>query len=809
MFRNFIILTGIFFFFTVSFSQQLPSETSEKDTGTDSTVSQQNSQILATNKTATVSIPKFDVAPEIDGDLNDPVWEQAAVFTDFLQIQPGDNTQTAHLTIVKAGYDKKNIYLGFYVYDDSSQIRATIAKRDAIFDDDNIGVYLDTYNDKRRAYALFFNPLGIQADSIYTEGKGQDFTVDIVMVSKGKVVADGYVVEVAIPFKSLNYSTGENKLWGINFYRETKRLNNEIDSWVPISRDKSGTLSQFGSMGGLDSLREGRTLDIIPSIIASETGRRALTFGGPIDGNDPGRFLNQPFKFEPGITVKYKVNSSTSLDFTYNPDFAQVEADQTVVTANRRFPIFYPEKRPFFLENIDTFTTPLNPLNTRAIIDPLVAAKLSGKAGRNSYGFLFALDSAPGNFTEDERNDPGTRPFIERFIDKDAFVGVMRYKRDIGKENSLGIISTIYSFPNERNNVTGFDGRFRLNSTTFFSFQTLGTFSKRCFEFNLGQIDCSNRNGFGYYFELDKSARNWTFNFSGSGRTRNYIADVGFTPRVNTNRQVFLAAYNSTPKNDSKLISWRISNSAVVNYDWRGRSQNNSDEIQLSLNFPSQTFAGIGTNYGYERLFQEEFGSPFARNTPERSAYYNNVFGYIGSTPYKQVTFFLFLGYASGVFDFDFGAGPKFPRVSPAALNNPFAPRDPGPGKSFNASLNVTYRPTQKLRMSFDFTKSRLRRNDTDLIAFDDNIFSTNITYQLSRFWSVRARTDYETLFSNVRGQYLIAWEPKPGTAVFMGYNNDLSYNGQNPFTFIPEKGFQRNGQTFFVKFSYLFRKTF
>ena len=754
-------------------------------------------------------IPKFDAAPNIDGDLSDEVWQKAAVFDDFVQIQPGDNTKASNSTTVKIGYDKKNIYLGFYVHDNPSLIRATIAKRDAIFDDDNIGVYLDTYNDKRRAYALFFNPFGIQADSIYTEGSGQDFTVDVVMVSKGKLVSDGYIVEVAIPFKSLNYSAGENKLWGINFYRETKRENNEVDSWMPISRDTSSTLTQFSSIGGLDNLREARTLDIIPSIVISQSGRRALSFIAPPNGADPGRFLNEPPKFEPGLTVKYKINSSTSLDFTYNPDFAQVEADQTVVTANTRFPIFYPEKRPFFLENIDTFTTPLNPLNTRAIIDPLVAAKISGKAGKNTYGALFALDSAPGNFTEDERNDPNTRPFIERFIDKKASIGIFRYKRDLGKENSLGVISTFYSFPDRQNNVTGFDGRFRFNSTTSFAFQTLGTFSKRCFEFTLGQIDCFHRNGFGYYFQLDKSTRNWNLNLSGSGRTSNYIASVGFTPRVNTNRQNFLAAYNSTPKNNSKLISWRVSNSATVNYDWKARSQNATDEVQLNLNFPLQTFVGIGGNVGYERLFQEEFGSIFACNDPERSSYYKNIFGYIGSTPFKQVTVFLFMGYATGVFDYDFGAGPKFPRVSPAALINPFAPRDPGPGNSFNASMNVTYRPTTKLRISLDYTKSHLRRNDTDLTAFDDNIYSSNITYQLSRFWSFRARTDYESLNSNIRGQYLIAWEPKPGTAVFAGYNNDLSYSGQNPFTYLPDNGFKRNGQTFFIKFSYLFRKTF
>lgn len=758
----------------------------------------------------TVSIPRFSQPPVIDGKIDEEVWKNAGKFEDFLQISPGDNIAPSNQTKVYAGYDQKFLYLAFIAFDNSNQVRATIAKRDSIFADDNVGVYLDTYNDRRRAYALFFNPLGIQADGILAEGSGSDFTIDIVMESKGQITTDGYTVEVAIPFKSLRYSAGKKKLWGINFYREIKRGENEFNSWVPISRDQSGQLSQFGLLSGIEDIGEEKTLDITPSLVMSETGRRARTYGLSPTVPDSGRFLNQPVKADPGLTVKLGLNSSTTLDFTLNPDFAQVEADQRVVTVNQRFPIFYSEKRPFFLEGIEIFQTPLNPLNTRAIIDPDFAAKLSGKRGKNSFGVLVASDNAPGNFTEDERNDPFTRPFISRFIDKNAFISVFRYKRDIGKENTLGFIGTTYKFPDSRNYTSGIDGRFRLNSTSVVSFQGIGTFSKKCSEFTLGNINCSTRNGAGYYFQYDNSGRHWSFNLAGSGRSKKYIADVGFTPRVDTNRNAFTVRYSSDFKPNKKLINWNISNTSVINYNWKGHSQNAVDEIQANFTFPLQTFIGIGGNTGYERLSQEEFGIPFAGNDNERSTYYKNVFGYIGSTPNKKISFFLFSGYTWGVFDFDFGAGFKFPRVSPASLTNPFgAPLDPGPGNSFNGNLTLTFQPTDALQIKFDFTKSYLVRRDTGLIAYDTNIYSVLTNYRFTRFLSARARTDYETLSTTLSGQYLFAWEPNPGTALFVGYNNNLTNKGLNPFTFQRETGINREGQTFFIKLSYLFRKNF
>jgi hypothetical protein len=779
--------------------------------------------VLPPEKANPVRITRFEKAPVIDGRLDDEVWKQAAVLKDFYQTQPGDNIAPSQPTEVLVGYDAKTIYFAFRAQDEPGQVRATVAKRDQIFDDDYIGFYLDTFNDQRKAYVMFFNPLGVQADGIFTENQGEDYSPDIVMQSQGVVGENGFTVEVAIPFKSLRYEAGKEKHWGVQIFRRIKRYNNELDSWMPNFRDRSGTLNQAGHLTGLEGISTERTLEVIPSLTVSQTSKRFHTIPQSLlDDNptmlDPGRMVSQPIGLDPGLTAKFGISPTVTLDLALNPDFAQVEADATVVTANQRFPIFFEEKRAFFLEGIDIFQTPLQTVHTRTIIDPDVAVKLTGKRGRNTFGLMLASDNAPGSFSEDEITDPGNFPDIDQFIDKNAFIGVLRLKRDVGRESSLGFLATSYNFIEKHNYVAGFDGRIRVNPQTIFTFQALGTHSRRFF-YDPERDDDFYRtgNGFGYYWIYDVTKRNHGWFVSGQGRTRDYRADIGFTRRVNTNRNEAFFRFNNDPKPKGKLIQWRVQNFSAFNYDWKGRSQDLFSETQVRLNFPRQTFLSFGFNLEYERLFEEEFGAKrnatqagkFAGDDPERSVYKKNIFVYGETRPNKKYGLFFFVGYRWNEFDLDLGNGNKFPRVSPIGLLDEDAPLDPGPGNFLDLNLNVSYQPTSALRLSLDYTKNRLVRKDTGLVAFDDNIFALRGTYQFSRFTFARARIDYDTLASSVRAQFLLGWTPNPGTAFYVGYNDDLNRNGFNPFSGQLEPGFRRNGRTFFIKMSYLFRRSF
>src|SRR2546422_5014476 len=707
--------------------------------------------VLPPEKSQPVKLPRFEKAPLIDGKLDDEVWTHAVVLKDFYQVQPGDNIAPSKPTEVLLGYDSKFLYIAFHCYDEPDKVRATIPKRDNVWNDDYVGILFDTFNDSRKAYEFDFNPLGVQADGTWTD-QNEDFNPDFVFESKGTLTTDGWTLEVAIPFKSLRYVAGKDKLWGAHFFRRIKRFNNELDMWMPLNRDNSSWLAQEGHLSGLEGISTERTLELIPSLTLSETGKRKATLT-PDQVNagmkDPGRFVNEPVKFDPGLTGKFSITPNVTLDFAINPDFAQVESDQLVVTANQRFPIFFSEKRPFFLEGIDIFNTQIAAVHTRAIIDPDYAVKLTGKVDRNTFGLLLASDNGPGNFSPEDRltADP-------RFVDKNASVGILRLKHDIGKQDSfIGLLATYRRFVDQYNELGGFDSRLRVNKSTTFSAQALATHSRRNFFYpDLGQTLDRKENGFIYATDLNMSGRHLGYDYSTVGRTRYYRADVGFNRRTNT-----------------------------------------------------CTFWG---------------------NDNERSASNGGVYVFASSTVNKKINFNVFADQNYGSLDFDFGAGSRYPRASipavaareaqaagkcngatPPPVCN--APLDPGPGKSFNLNGNVNYTPLSALYLTLNFTKQRLRRNDTHLLAFDENIVSLRATYQFTRFVFARGRIDFDSLRSNYRGQFLFGWTPKPGTAFYIGYNDDINRNGFSPFTGQIEPGFRRNGRTFFIKMSYLFRKSF
>jgi hypothetical protein len=816
---------------------QAQSTGASVSTNSDSSKSSTKKVEIPADRLTPIKVPKT-VAPVIDGKLDDEIWKQAAVFKDFYQTYPGDNIAPSKPTEVYMTYDEKHLYIAFKCFDERDKIRATVAKRDSVFGEDNVRIWLDTYDDQRRAYVLGFNPLGVQQDGIYTEGQGADFSVDIVMDSKGVIEEWGWAVEVAIPFKSLRYTAGKGKSWGFNVARNIDRFNDEFDQWYPDDRNISGFLIKFGKITGLDEIKSERTLEITPSITVSESGRRFAVF----DPNQPpsnalfgDRFVNQPIKQDIGVTLKYTITPNITLDAAYNPDFAEIEADAPVVTANQRFPIFFQEKRPFFLEGADIFNSPLQVFYSRNIVDPDIAAKLTGKIDKTSFGLLVASDNAPGNYDIDERSDPALTNRISEFLDKNALFGILRVKRDFGKENNIGFFATYRSFPEQHNVLGGFDGRIKINSKTVSQFQVVGSNSRRClfnatFEPSLDPLQaqrnreiCDGRtfneyrtgNGVGYYWNLDYTEKNRGWFVEVGGRSKDYRADSGFTRRVNTNFVFFGSRLSteSNPKAKIIRIDWR--QNAGFNYDWKGRSQDINLGTSVNLALQRNTFVSLETGIFFERIFEEEFGlkRSIYRNGAfagegERSVWQHYISGNINMTPSKRVNYGVFLGYITNAYDFDFGGGERYRRVSPSALFGD-GRLDPGPGQQFDVEVFGEVKPTDPLRISLSFRKSTLKRKDTGRTAFDSNIASLRSTYQFTRFTFARLRLDYDSLSSRVSGQALIGWNPSPGTAFYVGYNDNFNYNGFNPYTGALEPRFQRNTRTFFIRASYLFRKSF
>ena len=789
-------------------------------------------------KLVPITVPKITVPIAIDGKPDEESWKTAAVFKDFYQTSPGDNIAPSRPTEVLLMYDERNLYIAFKCYDEKDQIRASIAKRDNVFNEDNVRVWLDTYDDRRRAYVLGFNPYGIQQDGIFTEGQGADFSVDIVMESKGVIEDWGWSVEAKIPFKSLRYAAGKGKKWGFNAARNIDRFNDEFDQWLPDDRSISGFLIKHGKITGLDDIKFERTLELVPSITVSQTGRRTQVFG-PL-GKDPNallgdRWVNNPLKQDLGITVKYTLSPNITLDAAYNPDFAEIEADAPVVTANQRFPIFFEEKRPFFLEGVEIFQSPLRIFHSRTIVDPDEAAKLTGKIGKTSFGFLVASDKAPGNYGEDDLNDVNRLPTIREFIGKNATFGVFRVKQDIGKENNIGFFSTFRSFPEQKNIVAGFDGRFKLSPKMVMTFQVVGTNSKRCFfdaEFeplldstqaqrnrdicgtgitttgdpnDIGATYNRYRtgNGIGYYWNIDYTTDQWGFYAEAGGRSGDYRADAGFTRRTNSNFAFFINRFSTKSKPKAKIIRASWAQFTGVDYDFSGRLQSHNFGTNLQLQMPRSTFLFVEVGGTHEKIYEEEFGLKRMPTRPLGTFFGEGfraqwqMYGSINmnQTLNKKFNYGFFTGLIRNAFDYF--------NFHPSGL------QDPVPGRQFDAEVWGEYKPIDPLRFTFDYRKSRLDHNDDRVRAFDSDIVSLRTTYQFTRFIFARVRVDYLSDQRNYAGQALFGWTPSPGTAFYVGYNDNFNYNGFNPNTGQFEPGVGRNQRTFFVRASYLFRKSF
>lgn len=877
--KNLAIILAILCFVSPILSQQGPTAGVSAETGpveVKTAVTKRSKVDVPPEKSRPITIPKIGPGITIDGKLDEDAWKNAAVFKDFYQTNPGDNVAPSKPTEAYMMYDEKNLYVAFKCWDEKDKIRATVAKRDEVFGEDNVRLWLDTYNDQRRAYVLGFNPLGIQQDGIYTEGRGADFTVDIIMESKGVIEDWGWSVEVKIPFKSLRYSAGKGKMWGFNAARNIDRFNDEFDQWLPDDRNVSGFLIKHGKITGLDSIKYERTLEVVPSVTISETGSRKRTlpnaafsqFGrydpifNPIGIRDPGKFVNDPIKHDLSVNLKYTLSPNITLDAAINPDFAEIEADAPVVSANQRFPIFFEEKRPFFLEGKDIFNSPLQPFYSRTIVDPDFAAKLTGKVGKTTFGFLAASDNAPGNYSEDERGEllncqrareydpPGSprRCGIEEFVDKNALFSILRLKQDFGKENNIGFFATVRMFPKNRNFTGGFDGSFKLNPKTVMTFQALGTHSRKTFyDPNIDRAAYRTGNGFGYYWSLDYTTDRHGWYAEASGRTGNYRADSGFTRRTDSNTFFFANRVSTKSNPKATLIRLNSNQFARFGMDWKGRMQQGL--IGTNFNFNLQGSLFIYTEFGlqFEKIYEHEFGPirNLATNQqgaffggPTRSATQPYFSVNFNKTVSKKLSLYGFVGSIINSFDYDFGGGPRYPRASPAfvtylnspeynnyiqglyayqadPINNPYPnfaepPQlDPGKGWQFDAEVGFEYKPIDPLRISMNYTKSRLTRNDTKLAAYDTNIFTVRSTYQFTRFIYVRSRVDYDTLRSNASGQLLFGWNPTPGKAFYVGYNDNFNYKGFSPFTNQAEPGFERNSRTFFIRMSYLFRKSF
>ena len=549
-----------------------------------------------------IQIPRVSSPPRLEEFLNmepPPRWKDKLAKVDQLtQRIPSDGAPVSQRTEIYLGYDDKNFYVIFVCFDSEPQkIRARLSRRDDIFDDDTVEIMLDTFHDHRRAYAFNSNPLGVQADSLWTEGSDFDPSFDTVWNSAGKVTDRGFVVLMAIPFRSLRFSSSDPQTWGILLNREIPR-NSEDTFWPPYSSRIQGRLNQEGTATGLEHISPGRNLQLIPYGIFRSFKELDLK-----DPNNPTYSQRDAFG-QVGLDAKVVLKDKFVLDMTANPDFSQIESDQPQVTVNQRFEVFFPETRPFFMENSNYFQTPIQLLFTRRIVDPKWGVRLTGKDGPWAVGMLVADTASPSEtVTPASPGIPGN-PLFGRH----ALFAVGRVSRDIGSQSSIGVLYADKEVDGYFNRVGSIDGRFKLNQHWVASAQGAysATINPTDQYFNLFNTTGYYQAGTAAEFILQRDGRKLNYFLDYTDRSPNFRTLTGFDPQPDIRNPYQRIQYSFRPEG-KHLISWGPMFETYQTFDHEGNRINSGYMPSLKVELIGQTFLTALFAKEMERLRPQDF----------------------------------------------------------------------------------------------------------------------------------------------------------------------------------------------------------
>ncbi len=686
--------------------------------------------------------------PQIDGELGNPEWQEAAVITDFVQYEPQEGATPTEKTIVYIGYDRKNLYIAFECHDHQpSAIRCTLCQRDRVQGDDVVSVYLDTFNDRKRAFVFQSNARGVQVDGVYTEasprrGRGRAESFDRIdrnwnsyFQSAARKTDFGYVVEFAIPFKSLRFPNKNVQNWGIILRRQIPRKNEDL-YWPPRSRNINGLLIQAGRIILTQSLARGRNLELLPAVVGSQS-------------------LEQKFKPEVGANIKYGITSDVTIDLAVNPDFSQIEADIPQNEVNQRYPLYYPEKRPFFLEGKDIFETPFEILYSRKVVSPIWAAKVTGKLGRTSFGFMSALDDRPLAI------QISGAPDLNEDASYRSLNNVFRLRQDLFSESYVGFIiadkemglagDSIFS---DFNRVAGIDGQFKLSRTDRLGFQLAGSKSR------VAGIKTALEPAFNFSF--NHQDRHLNISVDWFSVHPEFEAALGFLRRKDIHSLNVRAGYTFLPQNDYVIsITPSISYRRVHDFNW----QLTDKDVDYSLMISGWRQSFIFINYS---------------DTFER---YNGI----GLKP-RQLRASLFsapFSWLSGRIGFNTGSSIYY-------SENPYL------GYSQSVEGEIKFLPIQNLVATIRLEDLKFYEFRGGPEVYRVTILSQRVNFQVNRALFFRAIVDYNSYYKKVYLSGLIGYELNPGTCFYLGMEEHRERPNAGPY--------ELTGRYYFLKFSYWWR---
>lgn len=737
-----------------------------------------------------VRVPRIQSPPAIDGRLDDATWSEAAVLTGFSQYQPVDRQPAADSTEVLVMYGDHAIYFGIRAWETHGAVTATLADRDRIASNDHVELYLDTFDDRRRALLFAVNALGIQGDGTFVEGAGVDRSPDFNFESKGRVTDYGYEVEIRIPFNAIRYQQTANQQWGIQVLRRVMHSGQE-QTWTPAERGAPSFLEQSGRLLGLTGLKRGLVMDVNPVMTASRPG-------GPVSTTDPTwRYRGQNPEF--GGNVRWGVTPNISASATVNPDFSQVESDVGQTIFDPRQAISFPEKRPFFLEANENYQVPNSLIYTRRIIAPKGAVKVSGKAGGTNVGMLSAVDDG-------QATAPGGR---------NPLYNLLRLRRDVGPGSTAGMVYTDRVQGGDYNRVVAFDSRQRFGSRYLLSSQVGASFT------GVGGVRQDGRPLFD--FALAQTGRSSGFNVIFKGIHPEFTAASGFISRAGVARAVFQPRRTWFPKNS---VIQSISFSPISDNTWEwDRFVDGTEPNDIKMNTSTTAILRGGwstTFYTWTETFKYP-PSLYANYLVERhdaSGAVLDTVPFVGTDRLTNMGINLRMstpqwGRFSGSADFAGGQDDNFDEWSSAWI--------------YYTTVEGDWRPTNQVRVNARYLEQRVHRKSDNSLVRLRAIPRLKVEYQVARPVFVRIVTQYDGLRvaelrddsrsndpiiirtatgyrratavdrGGLRADWLFSYQPNPGTVFFMGYGASVASDEFRPTEL------QRTADGFFVKLSYLF----
>ncbi|MEW6411087.1 MAG: DUF5916 domain-containing protein [Candidatus Zixiibacteriota bacterium] len=716
----------------------------------------------------------------IDGDLNDSGWRGAAKADNFAEHQPGDQTKPPVNTEAFITYDSDNLYVAFVCYDDPSTIRASFCERDNIWVDDNIVLAVDTYGDAAWAYELSVNPYGIQGDLLWSRNGGEDSGYDLVWESAGKVTDSGYQIEMAVPFSSMRFPNQQVQTWRVDFWRNHPRDVRGQYSWAAYDRDENCWPCQWGTVHGIEDVQPGRGVEIMPTVVGYQSGSLS-------DSDDPfSTFDNSDPDGELSLNGKYSVTSDIVVEASYNPDFSQVEADADQIDVNTNFALSFAERRPFFQEGSDLFSTIFAAVYTRSINDPDFTAKVTARKERTSFAYLTAHDE----------NSPIIMPFEEGsaiFLGGKSTSNIMRARQTFGENSHAGILVTDRRFEGGGSgSVLSFDGAVHLSQKYKFEWQTMATHTA---EPDDSTITFDEDDPDFHYSTFDDGKYTAGFNgesfwgnayyFGVNRETRNSFVDLSYLERSPTYR----TANGFQAKNDQR--SARLYSQYVFRFD-DGLFQWVIPTVQLGN---AWNFAGELKERFVDLGFETKLRTA---QTNMHSRYYRGLERW-GGIDFEDIWLLHTCFNTQPGLKLAFGGSINYSHVVAQSEDPPIME------KEVAASAWVDLRPIDRLYIETSYTYVKGNALETDEELYEGYIMRSRWSLQLTKALSLRLVGQYNDFSESFDLDPLLTYRISPFSVFYVGSTydyctyNGLGVDGRDTKTCLTSR-------QFFMKLQYLFQ---